>query len=74
MDTKELRILAALGARERRKALTAELEILNREFPEDGAVVIKAEKPAAKIHWTQTPEGRKKMARIQKAQYAKGAK
>jgi hypothetical protein len=72
MDAKELRILAALGARERRKALTAELEILNREFPLDGEVP--AAKSVTKLHWTQTPAGRKKMAQIQKARYAKGGK
>ena len=66
MDTKELRILAALGASERRKALTAELEILNREFPSDGEAPAATSKPAAKPYWTQTPEGKAKMARIQR--------
>lgn len=69
MDAKTLRHYARIGAK-------AELERIYANFPElrerrqGEEPAVKARKPVAeKRHWTQTPEGKRKLARAVKASW-----
>lgn len=60
MDIKKL---ARLGATLRMTELRQEMQELEAEFPE---VFGGSDEQSSKPHWTQTPEGRLRMARIQR--------
>lgn len=74
MTDKELKALALLGATQRIKDIDTERAMIVKAFPAADMpklgpivkVTVRAAK-ASRLHWTQTPAGKRKMARIQRA-------
>jgi len=75
--------LIKLGAVQRLSDLNKEREVLLKLLGQEESREVKAKeiikhvkshKKGKKLHWTQTPEGKKKMSQIMLAKYANGWK